>query len=70
MNLDHRTRKWIYGVSLALVPILVATGLLTEDLEELVISLLGALLLVDGGVALSNVQPDATPIDDGHGDEA
>jgi thiosulfate reductase cytochrome b subunit len=52
-------RAWAYSVMVALVPLLVAIGLLTGDLAQLVLNVCAAVLAVGGGsMALSNLTPD------------
>lgn len=46
-------RKWIYGVSVATVPVLVAFGWLTDDKAPAILGLLNAVFI--GGLAFSNV---------------
>lgn len=49
-------RKWIYGVCLAAVPLLVAYGVLEKDDAPLWIALIGA--VVAPALALANLTPD------------
>jgi uncharacterized membrane protein len=52
-------RSWAYSVMVALVPLLVAVGLLTGDIAQLVLNVIAAILAVGGGsMALSNLTPD------------
>jgi uncharacterized membrane protein len=52
-------RAWAYSVMVALVPLLVAIGLLTGELAQLVLNVVAAVLAVGGGsMALSNLTPD------------
>jgi thiosulfate reductase cytochrome b subunit len=52
-------RAWVYSVMVALVPLLVAIGLLTGDIAQLVLNVVAAVLAVSGGsMALSNLTPD------------
>jgi thiosulfate reductase cytochrome b subunit len=52
-------RAWAYSVMVALVPLLVAIGLLTGDIAQLVLNVFAAVLAVGGGsMALSNLTPD------------
>jgi uncharacterized membrane protein len=52
-------RAWAYSVMVALVPLLVAVGLLTGDMAQLVLNVIAAILAVGGGsMALSNLTPD------------
>jgi thiosulfate reductase cytochrome b subunit len=52
-------RAWLYSVMVALVPLLVAIGLLTGDTAQLVLNVVAAVLAVGGGgMALGNLTPD------------
>lgn len=53
--LNRDTRKWIYGVLLAAVPILVAYGAIEEATAPLWIALAGA--IVAPTMALANLSP-------------
>lgn len=52
-------RKWVYTVSLALIPLLVFYGVISEDSAPLWIALIGA--VVAPVMALTHM----TPVDDG-----
>ena len=52
-------RRYIYGVSLAAIPLLVAFGIIEEQIAPLVIALVGA--VVAPGLALANMTPDTQP---------
>lgn len=52
-------RRWLYQVAVAAVPLLIAIGFLTEDIAQLVLNTIAAVLGVGaGGMALSNITPD------------
>ena len=54
-----KRRSYLYSVALSLVPMLVAVGLLTGDLAQLVLNVIAALLAVGSGtMALSHLTPD------------
>ena len=56
---NMQRRAWLYSVMVALVPLLVAVGLLTGDIAQLVLNVCAAVLGVAGGsMALSNLTPD------------
>ena len=56
---NMQRRAWLYSVMVALVPLLVAVGLLTGDVAQLVLNVCAAILGVTGGsMALSNLTPD------------
>lgn len=68
--MDQTTRAWIYRISVALVPILVAYGLIAEDQASLWIGLAGA-VLATGDLALAAAHTSTRPgVDDGHADQA
>jgi hypothetical protein len=46
-------RKWIYGVSIASVPVLVAFGWLSDETVPAILGLLNAVFI--GGLAFKNV---------------
>jgi len=52
---DREHRKYVYGVSLALLPILVAVGWVTESMAPMIIVLLGTVLTP--ALALNNLTP-------------
>lgn len=52
---DREHRKYLYVVSLALLPILVAVGWVTESMAPLIIVALGAILTP--ALALNNLTP-------------
>ena len=52
-------RAWLYKVAVALVPLLVAVGTVTQDIAQLILNVIAALLAVSaGGMALGNMKPD------------
>ena len=52
-------RQWLYQVAVAAVPLLIAVGFLTEDIAQLVLNVLAAVLGVGAsGMALANLTPD------------
>jgi hypothetical protein len=57
MHLSAETRRWIYAIALAVVPLLVAYGVLEESAAPLWIALIGA--VVAPALALNNITPDA-----------
>ena len=59
-HIPAHTRKWIYGVALAAVPLLVALGILEDAIAPLVIALVGA--VIAPSLALANVTPDDNAI--------
>lgn len=55
--LNPSVRRWLYGVVIAVIPILTALGVITDEMAPLIVALVGALLAV--GVADFHV-PEAT----------
>lgn len=43
--MTRQARKWIHGIALAFLPIITATGILTEQTAALYATLLGAILV-------------------------
>lgn len=52
-NIPAKWRKWCYGVSIALVPILVIAGWASDELAVALIGLANAVFI--GGLAFTNV---------------
>lgn len=52
---SRENRKWIYGVCLAAVPLLVVYGVIDESVAPLLIALIGA--IVAPSLALANLTP-------------
>lgn len=55
MHPSREVRKWIYGVALAGIPLLVAYGIVDESAAPLWVALVGA--VVAPTLALSNLTP-------------
>lgn len=52
-------RAWLYKVAVAAVPLLIAIGVVTGDIAQLILNVLAAVLGVGAsGMALTNVTPD------------
>lgn len=52
-------RAWLYKVAVAAVPLLIAIGVVTGDMAQLILNVVAAILGVSAsGMALSNVTPD------------
>lgn len=45
MYLSRKTRTWIHGIALAVLPILTAIGILTEEMALLYATLFGTILV-------------------------
>jgi hypothetical protein len=55
-DLKPETRKWIYGIIAALVPLLVTIGTLSDELASQILSVVAAVLTVGGSaLAIKNV---------------
>ena len=55
----EKRRAWLYKVAVALVPLLVAVGTVTQDIAQMILNVIAALLAVGaGGMALGNMKPD------------
>jgi len=59
VTLSQPTRAYIYRVAIALLPLLVALGYITESLVPLVVSLVGAVFIP--GLAAANTS--TTPVE-------
>lgn len=57
-RIPAHVRKWIYGISLAGIPLLVAYGILDESLAPLWVALVGA--IIAPALAIANVNPDTS----------
>ena len=52
-------RAWIYKTAVAAVPLLIAVGIVTGDMAQLILNVLAAVLGVSAsGMALTNLTPD------------
>jgi hypothetical protein len=60
--LTRDRRKWIYGICLAIVPLLVLYGVIDESSAPLWIALAGA--IIAPSLALANLAPDKEPTDE------
>jgi len=56
---NESRRAWLYKVVVAVVPLLVAVGIVTQDIAQLMLNVVAAMLAVGaGGMALSHMTPD------------
>jgi hypothetical protein len=55
-NLPAKWRKYLYGVSAALIPLLVLLGWVTDEIAVALIGLANAIFI--GGLAFANVPKD------------
>jgi hypothetical protein len=60
-HIPMEIRRWIYGIALAAVPLLVALGILENEIAPLIIALVGA--VIAPGLALANMTPDPVMAD-------
>jgi len=52
-------RAWLYKVAVAAVPLLIAVGIVTGEMAQLILNVLAAILGVGAGsMALTNLTPD------------
>jgi uncharacterized membrane protein len=52
-------RAWMYKVAVTAVPLLIAIGIVTDDMAQLILNVIAAVLGVGaGGMALTNITPD------------
>ena len=59
MNLTATTRKYIYSISVALVPLLIGYGLFTTEEGTLILNVIAAVLAVgNSALALNNIKED------------
>jgi hypothetical protein len=57
-ELEPRTRKWIYGIIAALVPLLITFGSLSDEVGKELLGVAAAILAIGGSaLAIKNV-PD------------
>ena len=56
---NEKRRAWLYKLAVALVPLFVALGIVTQDIAQLILNVIAAMLAVSAGsMALSNMTPD------------
>lgn len=59
MKLNAKTRKQIYRVSIAVVPLLVGLGVLTAEQSGYILNIIAAVLAVgNSALALGNIKED------------
>ena len=56
-HIPAHIRRYIYGICLAAVPLLVALGIVEESIAPLIVALAGA--IIAPGLALANISPDS-----------
>lgn len=55
---DPQTRKWLYGIAAAVIPLFVIGGLFTNEQGQAVLNLLASILAVGtSALAIKNVPP-------------
>lgn len=67
--MDQTTRAWLYRIGAALVPILVAYGVIADTDAALWLGLLGAVLATGDLVVASVHTSTRPPLDDRHSDQ-
>jgi hypothetical protein len=61
-HLDPETRRWIYGIIAATVPLLVTLGTITGDVAQQLLNISAAMLAIGGSaLAISNVPSGEKP---------
>jgi hypothetical protein len=59
MNLNANVRRYIYGISVAVVPLLIGYGLFTTEEGTLILNVIAAVLAVGNStLALNNIKED------------
>jgi hypothetical protein len=59
MSLNANVRRYIYGISVALVPLLIGYGLFTTEEGTLILNVIAAVLAVGNStLALNNIKED------------
>jgi len=59
MNLNATVRRYIYGISVAVVPLLIGYGLFTTEEGTLILNVIAAVLAVGNStLALQNIKED------------
>jgi hypothetical protein len=59
MNLNANVRRYIYGISVALIPLLIGYGIFTSQEGTLILDVVAAILAVGNStLALSNIKED------------
>lgn len=59
MSLNANTRRYIYGISVALIPLLIGYGIFTSQEGTLILDVVAAILAVGNStLALSNIKED------------
>ncbi|MFF5793669.1 hypothetical protein ACFY5D_16610 [Paeniglutamicibacter sp. NPDC012692] len=62
---EPKTRKWIYGIATAAIPLLIGYGALTAATGGLWLVLVGAILGVGtNSLASANTKPEAQPLEE------
>jgi hypothetical protein len=57
-TISPETRRWIYGIIAAVVPLLVTLGTITGDIAQQLLNVAAAMLAIGGSaLAISNVPP-------------
>jgi hypothetical protein len=59
LNLAPHTRKWIYGIVAATVPLLISLGTITNELGAQILNVAAALLAIGSSALAIAYVPDA-----------
>jgi hypothetical protein len=59
LNLQPATRKWIYGIVAATVPLLISLGTITNELGGQILNVAAALLAIGSSALAISYVPDA-----------
>lgn len=66
LELKPNTRKWIYGIVAALVPLLVTLGSLSDSVGQQILNIVAACLAIGGSsLAIANVPQSTNGVVDG-----
>jgi hypothetical protein len=58
LNLQPATRKWIYGIVAATVPLLISIGSISSELGAQILNVAAAVLAIGGSVLAISHVPD------------
>ena len=59
MNLSEQTRAWIYRIEVAVVPLLIAHGIVNESTAALWVSLISAVFGLGLAVRNTSIKPES-----------
>lgn len=65
LEMKPQTRKWVYSIIAATVPLLVTLGSLTDEVAQQILNIFAAVLAIGGStLAIANVHSEDTDIDE------